>query len=451
MDHMLAWLCLLMTAGLAAYMVKQARSGKWPLFSIRNVFLAGVIIFQLTSAAMGYFTGNFGELPLSDPSGSGYKYLLILSVFLVLFLAFYESGWFTFNLHNRVKPGGAPTEPALALLAVGCLAAAAVLRLILIFVPVFGVLAQIMAFGMASMAAGTAAWVWARRPANPVYAALLVAMFLGAAGLVLYQAFGRREVLSVVIAVLWGAYYGRFRLISLYRAAVPLAVLALVGFLLVSAFTDTRSADKNVPISQTLKRMADADVKNGAYLLVAQDAPNCSLWLLENRPSPYAYNTLHSLKYAIVHPMPRVFWQNKPNSLGAEMVTQAILSERAQGFTFGPGLVGHLVNDNPWLSVPIYAAIIAAGLRVLDNLIRRFPTHPIIILPIGVAMGEIIAMPRGELGAFAFRALTSMLTAYYGAKVVSKVMLLFGFRADPGAVEAAPLHEAYEPVEGYEG
>jgi hypothetical protein len=451
MDHMLAWVCLLMTAGLAAYMLKQARSGKWPLLSIRNVFLAGVIIFQLTSAAMGYFTGMFGELPLSDPTGSGYKYLMILSTFLVLFLAVYESGWFTFNLHNRVNPGGAPTEPALAMMAVGCLFAAAVLRLVLIFVPVFGVLAQIMAFGMASMAAGTAAWVWARRPANPVYALLLVAMFLGASGLVLYQAFGRREVLSVVIAVLWGAYYGRFRLVSLYRAAIPLTVLALVGFVLLAAFTDSRSADKNVPITQTFKRMAEADIKHGAYLLIAQDAPNCSLWLLENRPNPFAYDTLHSLKYALVHPVPRIFWQNKPNSLGAEMVTQTILTDRAEGFTFGPGLVGHLVNDNPWLSVPIYAALIAAGLRILDNLIRRFPTHPIVILPIGVAMGEIIAMPRGELGAFAFRAMTSMVTAYVGAKVVSKVMLLFGFRPDPGAVEASQLYEAYEPAEGYEG
>ena len=453
MDHMLAWLCLLMTAGLAAYMLKQASSGKWPLFSIRNVFLAGVVIFQLTSAAMAYFTGNFGELPLSDPTGSGYKYLLILSAFLVLFLSFYESNWFTFKIHNRVNPGVAPSEPALALLAVGCLIAAAVLRLVLIYVPVFGVLAQIMAFGMAAMAAGTAAWVWARRPANPAYALLLVAMFLGASGLVLYQAFGRREVLSVIIAILWGAYYGRFRLVSLYRAAVPLTVLAMVGFLLVSAFTATRSADKNVPITQTLMRMADADIKQGAFLLVAQDAPNCSLWLLENRPNPFAYNTLHSLKYAIVHPMPRKFWQNKPNSLGAEMVTQAILSERSEGFTFGPGLVGHLINDNPWLSVPIYAAIIAAGLRILDNLIRRFPTHPIVILPIGVAMGEIIAMPRGELGAFAFRALVSILTAYFGAKIVSKIMIAFGFRSDPDAVEAvplAPLHEQYDAAESYE-
>jgi hypothetical protein len=453
MDHMLAWLCLLMTAGIATYVLKQASSGKWPLLSIRNVFLGGVVIFQLTSAAMAYFTGNFGELPLSDPTGTGYKYLLVLSSFLILFLACFESNWFTFNIHNRVKPGVAPSEPALAVLAVGCLIAAAVLRLVLMYVPVFGVLAQIMAFGMAAMAAGTAAWVWARRPTNPAYALLLVAMFLGASGLVLYQAFGRREVLSVIIAILWGAYYGRFRLVSLYRAAVPLTLLGMVGFLLVSAFTATRSADKEVPITQTLMRMADADVKQGAFLLVAQDAPNCSLWLLENRPNPFAYNTLHSLKYAIVHPMPRIFWQNKPNSLGAEMVTQAILSDRSSGFTFGPGLVGHLVNDNPWLSVPIYAAIIAAGLRILDNLIRRFPTHPIVILPIGVAMGEVIAMPRGELGAFSFRALVSILTAYFGAKIVSKVMISFGFRHDPDAVEMgtqAPLHEAYDAAEAYE-
>src|SRR5437899_9506876 len=98
MERFLAWCFLLLTAMIVGYMLKQAKSGKRPLLCLRNFFLLGLIIFQLTSASMAFFAQEYGDLPVADPVGTGMAYLFLVSLFTLIFVLGYESGWLTFGI-----------------------------------------------------------------------------------------------------------------------------------------------------------------------------------------------------------------------------------------------------------------------------------------------------------------------------------------------------------------
>ena len=148
-------------------------------------------------------------------------------------------------------------------------------------------------------------------------------------------------------------------------------------------------------------------------LLGGQDAAANSMWVIENRPEPYPYDTLASLEYFLAHPIPRVIWDDKPLGLGTVMVKQSMETGVGEGFSLGPGLIGHIVNDNPWIALPLYAILLGAWLRILDDLLVRFAYQPYLVLPLGIELGEIMGLPRGELGFFAFRAIAGMAFAYF--------------------------------------
>jgi hypothetical protein len=447
MDRFLAWSLILVGVWLIGYMIRQAVTGKRPLLSIRNMFFLGVLIFQISSAALSYFYEHYGELPLGDPVGTGIKFLLILGTFLILFNIAYERGWCTFGIQNRVKVKvPIPGTGALIIVSLACLGTAALLRFALGQIPLIGILAEIGGGAMASMAAGTAAWLWAQKARNPLLLAFAVVIIAASSALMMVDTFGRRGMVSVVVAALWGAYHGGFRHVNLRRAAVPLVVLGLGGFALVAAFTSVRGEEgKGTNLAEVLRRLPEADIGKGALaLLTGQDAGPNSMWVIENRPEPYPYQPLESLIYFVVHPIPRTMWEGKPIGLGTLMVTQSLVQGKGDEYSVGPGLVGHIVNDNPWIALPLYAVLLAALVRIMDDLLKRFPNHPYVVIPLGIELGEIIGMPRGELGFFLFRAVMGMIFAYYGTLILAKALNAMGFSARHMEQPAPELEEAGE-------
>jgi hypothetical protein len=176
------------------------------------------------------------------------------------------------------------------------------------------------------------------------------------------------------------------------------------------------------------------------------------MWAIENHPEPVPYDTLASLVYFVVHPIPRMLWEDKPVGLGSLMVKQATVSGKGEEYSLGPGLVAHIVNDNPWISLPLYAILLGAGLRILDDLLKRFPNQPYVVLPLGIELGEIIGLPRGELGLFLFRAVSGMACAYFGTILVAKLLRTLGFSSytPESSDPQAPDEEAYVPYDTHE-
>ncbi len=450
MEPLLALMNIVLGGIIVAVVATQAKHGTVPLLSARNFFLMGVMLFQVISATVSFATQDYWEAYLGNPGRTGLIFTGALSLFLVLFHIVYTRGWFTFNLPVKLMTRfRVPSESTILGLSIAMGVLGLVCRFGLIYIPVFGVLAGMLANLFSSASAALLCWNWAKRLANPVYITAGV-FILGAAFVVAtYHAYGRRDLLTLMAACLFSAYRSHFRYLPLRKSLVPLGAIAAVGVLLLAAFTAARSAE-NAELSQKEmnSRMANADLKAGLLdLLSGQYAAACSMWLVESRPNSYPYNTLHSLRYAVTNIIPREYYPgDKPTGLGLTMVPEASMNiNRGDTFSVGPGLVGHIFNDNPWIALPLYALLLGAIMHICDKLLVLQPDNPFIVIPVSCALGEFIAIPRGEMGLYSFRSVFGIGAVYVGMAVMAKVMMGSGWKYVP-ADEAEPGYapEAYD-------
>jgi hypothetical protein len=402
-----------------------------------QVFMAGLVLFQMNSAASAFLFGRFGEVPVSSPVSSGVLYTGVLILFLIIFEVAYRQRWLTFGLQNKIgTPLSAPGDTTMVALAFGFLFAAALMRFVFIYVPLFFPVALISTGSLSAAAAATICWVWAKNIKNPTYTFAAIAVLLVAVGLTTFQNFGRRDLTSVAIASAWGAYHGHFKHISWKRAVLPLTGVAVAGVIAIAAFTSARTVRiTEMGFGELVQRMVSADVgKSIAESMSGQDAASYSMWLIESRPEGIPYDPLHSLRNFAFTIIPRTVYPTwllgeKPVALGMALVPQAgITGKDYATYSVGPGLVGHIVNDNPFIALPIYALLIAAWIRLMDDLTLRFPNNPFVVIPVGVAFGDILALSRGELGLFMFRAVFMTVVAYSLMWVVARVLILLGLK-----------------------
>ncbi|MFO0856572.1 MAG: hypothetical protein U0640_04350 [Phycisphaerales bacterium] len=431
MEFALGWITLFLAAAIVTLVVWQVRTGRHPIVSARNFFFAGFIVYQLTSGSIAFFTQQYWEVPLANPEATGILYVLWCTIFLVVFLAAYHTGWFTLGLPKLLaKPSPAPAPATMMSLALGFLVLGYAMRLGFQYVPVIGVLGTMTGVTLAVAAAGVACWVWAKQLFNPTRAAFAMTIFGAATALAIFRTFGRRDLVSVAIACLWGAYHGHFKKQDLRRMALPFAGVALAGLLVIAAYTSVRSHEsKEQGFVAQLSALANADIKFGLVdIFAGQGTAPISMWLMESRPDSFEYDTLHSLRYTFLNIIPREWWSGKLSSLGLDMVPQAGISNKGTGFTVGPGLMGHIANDNPYICLVLYPLLLGAFLRILDEMVAREPDNLFVVIPVGVALGEIVAIPRGELGLFTFRTILAVVAAYIGMRVVAKLLVGFGLR-----------------------
>lgn len=416
------------------------------------MFIAGLVLFQMNSAAAAFLFGRFGDVPVSSPVSTGIIYTGMLILFLVLFEVAYRRKWLTFGIQNKIgTPLPAPGDGTMIALAFGFLAMAAFMRFVLIYVPLFSPVAIISTGSLSAAAAGTICWVWSKNWKNPVFLGAALVVLLIGVGLTTFQNFGRRDLTSVAIASAWGAYHGHFKHVSWRRAILPLAGVATAGIVAIAAFTGARTVRiEEMGFSELVGRMVSADVgKQIAESMSGQEAASYSMWLIESRPESIPYDTLHSMRNAAFAIIPRAVYPEavlgeKPVALGMALVPQAgIPGKDYSKYSVGPGLVGHIANDNPWIALPVYALLIAAWIRIMDDLTARFPNNPFVVVPVGVAFGDILALSRGELGLFMFRAVFMTVVAYVLMWVVARGLILMGLRYE-AAPEPAPVHDGAE-------
>ena len=144
--------------------------------------------------------------------------------------------------------------------------------------------------------------------------------------------------------------------------------------------------------------------------LSGQFAGGISMWIYHTRPSAFPIDPLHSLVYFVTLPIPRDLWPGKPEGLGLTVVHQAAVSGVSAIHSWGPGLVGHIWNDFVYLSLPIYAFLLAGMCRYMDQRMIGATRDPLTVVLFGSALGQLLGMPRGDLGLFVF----NMLAAYLG-------------------------------------
>ncbi|MFM7133246.1 MAG: hypothetical protein ACKO0W_02910 [Planctomycetota bacterium] len=440
----------------ATIMVRDALLGRIAIFSVRNIFLFGILLFQSVSASISLLADDFGQVYLQRAGVTSLVFTGLLTLFLMIFMYAYGKGPLVVRWANRDSTTHDATEGGLLVCAFAAVGAGLVLRFVLGPIPILGVLSLQFAAGSFAVACGLAGWAWGRRPANfAIVAAAVVVVLVCIASLLAYS-FGRREVLGVLLTFIWALFYSRWRHSGVPLLLVRTAVFGSIGLAFLVFFTAARRGDETRRTAAeyfvAFTQVSAAEITESAFALTnGQQAGSNSMWLIETHPEDFPYDTLHSLGYYFTQPVPRAIWEAKYEPLGREMVKDARITRVAQEYSVGPGIVGHVVNDNPWIALPLYAVLLGLALRFIDERVKKCIEDPFIVVPLGAGLAQILGMPRGELGLFAFQLTTAVVGGWLVLRIIGP---LVWWRIEPGqddGGEEGDVHDADHAEESRAG
>jgi len=414
------------------YVMTQVARGKEELVSLRNFFLAGMIIFQITGTAASVLTNDTAFFHPTDVDGTSVIFSAMLTVFMVIFFVSYQYSTRHVDKFFQRKPENkAVYSPfGLMMIAAVMIGVGILSQYVLVYTPVLGPGFQRLAYGLYAIAAGLATWAAAPRLLNPFFLFTAAAIILLSMGLTFAQNFGRRDLLGVVLAVLWALYFSHWRYFPFKTIFFRMGVVSIAGLILLALVTSARSGEfRDQSAMQNISTLKDASAGEGIKdVLYGQRAGLNSMWLIESRPDSHPYDTLHSLRLVLSFPIPRSIWVGKPDALGFTMPeTEVKVSGKGEGWNIGPGVIGHIANDNPFIALWLYPIILGFSIRFFDRAVIWFSSNPFIVLPMGAAIGQFIALARGELGTFFFLALLNIISAFVLMKIISWALKLIGW------------------------
>jgi len=401
---MLAWIILLIVIALITMMIVDHNRGKIHIISARNIFLLGFIHFQLLSVFVWLnWPWLYFQWDIQDSHGETSRTFLLMSmVFLGVWMVFYGWGVGAKHLARRLPaPRFSPSDTNLLGVSLAVLLLGSVMWFSYLAVPtaLFNIPSRFIGSGIVAGACGLAAWVWVRRPLNPLYLAFLGSVMLSGSLLVMTQ-FGRRLLLSIGLAIVWGAYYRRLFHHGAWKLVAPILIIAVPSVIVIAAFTTVRGAREQT-VQGVVSEIRRANVTAGLQkVFIPQDSGAASLWIIENYPDQIEYRQLHSLVAFAVYPIPRRWWPEKPHGLGMLLPILAkhegVKLDPVRGHNVGPGVIGHAAAEGGWYALVIYAALLGLLVRFLDAAVQAHWPSVFVVIPMGVALGEVAGIPRGE-------------------------------------------------------
>ena len=412
---------------------RDALQGTCPLFSTRNFFVLGLLLFQSVSGAFTMFTGeseNYADV--ANPEFTGIVFSVVLTLFVILFYAFYSRANWIERLAERrscVRDSG-----LLGLVVTGCALTGigVVLRFAGESIPYVAVILPQISAGCLCGGVALIAMAWARSRFNVFVALILLAAGAGASAVLLVGAFGRREIVGLLFAVVWALYYEKWRYMPVARFLPRAVVASVLMSVVLLLFSSSREGGARVDrsLGRQIERMLTIDPRTVQETvmssLTGQFAGGISMWIYEARADHGGYYPLHSLFYFVTHPVPRDWWQGKPEGLGLSIVSEAGVRGVAREHSWGPGMVGHLVHDIVFVSLPLYAFILGLAFRYMDARTILSARDPVSIVLFGSALGQVFGMPRGDLGLFAFH----MMSAFGGVWLFGGLVARFTLPLD---------------------
>lgn len=412
---------------------RDALQGTCPLFSTRNFFVLGLLLFQSVSGAFTMFTGeseNYADV--ANPGFTGIVFSVVLTLFVILFYAFYSRANWIERLAERrscVRDAG-----LLGLVVTGCALTGigVVLRFAGESIPYVAVILPQISAGCLCGGVALIAMAWARSRFNVFVALILLAAGAGASAVLLVGAFGRREIIGLLFAVVWALYYEKWRYMPVARFLPRAVVASVLMSVVLLLFSSSREGGARVDrsLGRQIERMLTIDPRTVQETvmssLTGQFAGGISMWIYEARADHGGYYPLHSLFYFVTHPVPRDWWQGKPEGLGLSIVSEAGVRGVAREHSWGPGMVGHLVHDIVFVSLPLYAFILGLAFRYMDARTILSARDPVSIVLFGSALGQVFGMPRGDLGLFAFH----MMSAFGGVWLFGGLVARFTLPVD---------------------
>jgi hypothetical protein len=283
---------------------------------------------------------------------------------------------------------------------------------------------------MGAAAAVIIGWYWAPRFLNPAAALPSLVLLLANAAVAVQGSSSRRDIIAVFAGFIWGVYFSRVRFMKMRSYLPTLGAVGAVGILVVASFTSVRgsgAADRTrSPIEHLQAMLTGTDIMKGLYDLGSgQQAAGISMWIIEKHPETYPFRGPATLKYIYEIPIPRSMWPEKPNPLSIEIPKMARVRGVGYGdFNVGPGVVGQSYSDFGAPAVVLYAILLGILIRFADDLVWRSPKDIFVIAAVGSGLGQVLAIPRGDVSLFTFVFLIGFIGSYACMLIFAKILRL---------------------------
>lgn len=395
MNALLLVTIALMIIAVLALMVVQHNRATVQLVSVRNVFVFGFIFFQLYSAARYiYEPAIYYRWVIDDVAYAGAAFVGCSVIFLSVLLVTYHRGWLVRRLAARVPaPVASPAEGTMLGMAIIFTLLGMALWL-LRNTPLAAQVAIPVGTGFAAIACGLVAWVWVQRPANLLLAGFATATFIINA-LLPMTTYGRRSLVSLGAVIIWAMYYRRWNRLRAGRLVYRFALIAIGPIILIAMFSNIRGK-RLTTVPEVVTALVSSDIATGvAKLSGPQDAGHASMWIIAHYHDQNEPDHLFTLRAYFHYFVPRAIWPDKPPSLGQRLPDLAGM-KRVGGLNVGPGIVGSAMAEGGLYALVLYGFVFGLVLRLLDEIVVTHHANIFIVLPIGSALGEFFAMPRGE-------------------------------------------------------
>jgi hypothetical protein len=401
----------LLAVGLVAWMVRQYRTGRHELLSLRNIFLLGFVLFEIYSVANVASTGNFGQFPLNTPLVTERRFELLAAVFLIVFLLAYERPIGFQGVAARfgeLLAGRRSQRRKVVPLAIGMTGAAIMLRAFAVTVPsgTASHAASLIAAAAAAVACGLGAWVSQSDQSMARRGLFCIVILVINIPVAIVGQFSRRPLVALFGAVIWSLYYSRLRLGGSRKVILKLGVLIIIPVMALAVFTDLRQAGPaNVTVSSFLNKLGDASgaTTSGAKTL-ATNLPTGSvtLWVEENYPKNFHARRLQTLQYFFGIAIPRGIWHSKPKPISDSIANEAnLVGVNVAKIKVPAGIIGNAAAEGGLFADIVYAFLIGALLRMFDDAVLRNRMDPFLVVAVGSSLGQVLGLARGESSVFA--------------------------------------------------
>lgn len=414
-------------AALLGMMLRQYIRGTHDLLSFRNFAIIGFVVFQVFGP-VGALMGNSErtEFMLAEPISTSLKYLMMLGVFVALFFWTYRRGFFVTRLASLIpKTKATPSDSLLWTLAIVLV----VLGMGLKFgvnIPLISALSHTFGLAFAAAACGIIGWIWGPRLFNP--AVMIPAAFITicAAIVAMTGQFGRRPLVAVGAALLWGMYFSHWRYLEWKPAVTRFILVAAVPVIFIGLVSTVRTHaehDRNIGDQISAIRSRGDVVRGLGLLFKGQDAGENSLWLIEQYPQNFETRYFHTIWYTIVYPVPRGWWEEKPEPLSSQLPHMARVQQvNRDALTLGPGIIGHAAAEGGWIALIVYGLIAGLFIRLLDELHWYHASSPLAVAALGSSFGQVVGFARGETAAFVALFLIGVTFTYLTMVLLGKTL-----------------------------
>ncbi len=435
-----------LAALLLGLIVYQGIKKSVDLVSHRNIYLAGFIYFQIIGLATLLPTEDFRPVRLNNPRQALELYFWYTLVYLVCFFLAYHKNPISARIARFFRPRRpyVANDWLLMMVALVFLALGVFLRyfarhvglgLLAGFVPAF------------PAACAIVAWIWGGRRFNLFVVSVGGFIFAVSAFATVWGVFGRRPLLQVCLAVVWGAYYRmRDRLpmtkIVLWSVPIVLVSIHLLGAMTMHRGKMRSAADVGAQRAIMTRILTTSPIESYSAYFEGNNDAKFTLWALDAYPDVEKRRHLYTFYFMLIHPIPGSLWPDKPSPLSSHVASLAdIEGVHHATITIPPGVLGYAAAEGGWYALILYGLFFGVFVRFFDEIARQNPGNPFLILSVGCTLGQVIGLARGDIAIFA-NLITLGFLAVWGIMLLSRYLI--GKRIPhPPIMYQAPPHQRF--------